>query len=225
MNNAEYLNKNLVLTLLFVFLTGCKTVSIDGGSLSINFEPFNVKNKQNIEAGQLANSSTVAEQERQLDTKEKRASELENVQNQILKQQQSNAPENSSGNNFDETIEEKEINEAVSKVKFLCKKIRSGDESAILIGLRQKLNCKNFKTKETTQKTEIDIGNFSEDNKSYTPTLISPASANEAKTEQKKMSEKLDELPTDNNSELCKNVKNGNIKAIRKALKERIKCN
>ena len=39
------------------------------------------------------------------------------------------------------------------------------------------------------------------------------------------MSEKLDELPTDNNSELCKNVKNGNIKAIRKALKERIKCN
>ena len=109
MNNAEYLNKNLVLTLLFVFLTGCKTVSIDGGSLSINFEPFNVKNKQNIEAGQLANSSTVAEQERQLDTKEKRASELETAQKQILKQQQSNALKNSSGNNSDESIEEKEL--------------------------------------------------------------------------------------------------------------------
>ena len=144
MNNAEYLNKNLVLTLLFIFLTGCKTVSINGGSLSINFEPFNVKNKQNIEAGQLANSNTVAEQERQLDTKEKRASELENVQNQILKQQQSNALKNSSGNNFDETIEEKEINEAVSKVKFRVKKLGQAT-SAILIGLRQKLNCKNFK--------------------------------------------------------------------------------
>ena len=225
MNNAEYLNKNLVLTLLFIFLTGCKTVSIDGGSLSINFEPFNTKNKQNIEAGQSANSNTNAKQERQLDTKEKRASELETAQKQILKQQQSNALKNSSGNNSDESIEEKEINEAVSKVKFLCKKIRSGDESAILIGLRQKLNCKNFKTKENTQKTEIDIGDFSDDNGSFTSTLISPASANEAKTEQNEMSEKLDELQTDNNSELCKNVKNGNIKAIRKALKERIKCN